>query len=364
MSKNKKPPIENLKSYFSSKKQFQDEITMSGFRLDNNLKEVFKELKKNDEIDKSVINNYNFICSERQFKRGVKSLLEEIESDISNKTYVIAENGLKCDFIEIQIKQLMDLAKKTDCLIIEYPEINLDNLLMKIELVSKHINLNFKRARDIRTSDDLIDDIISNGKTINSIPVVPNNDLVKLFDFNYSDAYVTCLNEIRNEIRNVISRIVDSNKYILESKFNLTKSPPFLILREQPQPIETQKPKKKTPKTFDELFYNSNFVNPCIDILKELKHPFIDTDYNYIGKLKGVYCIWINELIKEGIIKRYNDRKIYASLIPSKVKGFSIDESMFGKHHEQAEKLYKIDIKTKISDIKLSQSSQPSQKEN
>jgi len=125
-----------------------------------------------------------------------------------------------------------------------------------------------------------------------------------------------------------------------------------------PQPIVKQKHKQETPKTFDELFYNTDLVKPCIDILKELDPPLIDTDCNYIGKLKGVFCVWIDEMQRQGIVKHYSDRKIFASLIPQKIKRFSIDESMFGKYQSKAENLYRTDIKTMVSNIKLSQNSQ------
>lgn len=124
------------------------------------------------------------------------------------------------------------------------------------------------------------------------------------------------------------------------------------------------KPKQETPKSFDQLFYNKELVKPCIDILKELDPPLVDTDYNYIGKLKGVFCVWIDEMQRQGIVKHYSDRKIFASLIPQKIKRFSIDESMFGKHQSKAERLYKTDIKTKVSKIKLSQLSQKESGEN
>lgn len=126
---------------------------------------------------------------------------------------------------------------------------------------------------------------------------------------------------------------------------------------ETPQQTET-KTKQETPKTFEELFYNTDLVDPCIDILKELDPPLIDTDCNYIGKLKGVFCVWIDEMQRQGIVKHYSDRKIFASLIPQKIKRFSIDESMFGKYQSKAENLYRTDIKTKVSKIKLSQDSQ------
>lgn len=123
---------------------------------------------------------------------------------------------------------------------------------------------------------------------------------------------------------------------------------------------EKQKPEQETPKTFDELFYNTELVEPCIDILKGLDPPLIDTDCNYIGRLKGVFCVWIDEMKRQGIVKSGypEERKLFASLIPQKINRFKIDESMFGKHQSKAENLYRTDIKTKVSKIKLSLNSQ------
>lgn len=149
---------------------------------------------------------------------------------------------------------------------------------------------------------------------------------------------------------------------VLQIKLSILKA--FVSLQESqpqkeplpPQPIVKQKKTKEIPKTFDELFFNTDLIIPAINILKELDPPFIDTDYNYIGKLKSIICVWIDELERQGVIKHCSDRKIFASLIPQKIKRFSIDESMFGKYQDRAEK-YRIDIKTKVSQIKLSQNS-------
>ncbi|MDA3883531.1 MAG: hypothetical protein PF481_09620 [Bacteroidales bacterium] len=125
-----------------------------------------------------------------------------------------------------------------------------------------------------------------------------------------------------------------------------------------PQQDTKQKLEQDTPISFEELFYNTDLISPCIEVLKALEPPLIDTENNYIGKLKGIVCVWIDEMQRQGIIKHYSDRKIFASLIPQKIKRFSIDESMFGKYQSKAENLYRTDIKTKISKIKLSQNSQ------
>lgn len=236
-----KPPIQKLNSFFATKKQFEGEIAMNGLRFNDNLKEVFKDLNKNGEIDKSVITNYKFICCEQYFKREVKYLLDDIELDIFHKTNALAQNDLKCDYIEIQIKELICLAKKTDSLKNGYSEINLANLDNRFNvLCSTLINLNDKSIIDIRTSDDLIDDILTYGKIIKSISL-PDNDLVKLFDFNYSDVYKICLIELTDLIITVIGRIVKANQFILEEKFNLLEKPPFMISREQFIPFVEQK---------------------------------------------------------------------------------------------------------------------------
>jgi hypothetical protein len=124
-----------------------------------------------------------------------------------------------------------------------------------------------------------------------------------------------------------------------------------------PPTSKNQPPELETPTTFDELFHHSDLVAPCLDILKEIEPPLIDTENNYIGGLKGAFCIWVDEMQRQGIVKYQSDRKVYASLIPQKINGFSIDESMFGKHHNKAENNYRTDIKTKVSAIKLSQNS-------
>jgi hypothetical protein len=138
---------------------------------------------------------------------------------------------------------------------------------------------------------------------------------------------------------------------------------PSSFIKNNPEALPSQQTETKSeqeqPKTFEELFYNTDLVTPSIDILKEIEPPLIDTEYNYIGKLKGIICVWIDELQRQGIVKSNypEQRKLLAVLIPQKIKRFSIDESMFGKYQSKAEDNYRTDIKTKVSKIKLSQNS-------
>lgn len=176
-------------------------------------------------------------------------------------------------------------------------------------------------------------------------------DLILKVVFNYFD----------KETENEFAKLPKCEQLIVIKGYQILKDRYKAYLEQKqaspPQQSEKSKPAQESPKTFEELFYDPDLVIPSINILKELEPPLIDTDYNYIGKLKGIICVWINELQRQGIIKHYSDRKIFASLIPQKIKRFSIDESMFGKHHTKAENNYRTDVKTKVSKIKLSQNS-------
>lgn len=116
--------------------------------------------------------------------------------------------------------------------------------------------------------------------------------------------------------------------------------------------------KKSNPIRFEELFYDEDSISSFVDVLRQIESPAIDYKGNFIGKSKGVICVWIDELRIQGIVKSYSDRNIYSSLIPLHIKGLQIDESMFGKYHKTAEMLYRTDLKALISNVKLSQNSQ------
>lgn len=137
-------------------------------------------------------------------------------------------------------------------------------------------------------------------------------------------------------------------KYVIDEITKINNTPPT---------IETKKGQAK-PQTFKELFYDKDLCKPCIDILRKADPPLIDAECNYIGRSKGAFCVWIEEMQRQGIIQRYPDRKIYANLLPTIINGFSINESMFGKIQKRAEEIYKKDFKIMISEIKLSQNSQ------
>jgi len=347
-------PIQKLNSFFIHKKQFEGEFASFGFSFNDTLKQEIKDLKKNNEFDRELIKKYIFIQSEIYFYKSIQQILRELEQEVNDKVNVVGQNDLKSEFIYSNIQNLHNLLDKIEVIFNEYPQPNINKSIEKAELFFHYVGIKDKEPEDIRTSDDILNDIVSIG---NEIQPVPKDIILKLYDFEYSDVYIGFLIKTSTVIINSIKQIISENKEILIEKYDILNKRPFLISKKLLQVSNKKISNNNLPKTFNELFHDGNLVNPCIDILKELTPPFIDTDYNFIGTLKGIYCIWIDELTNQGIMKRYTDRKIYASLIPTKIKGFSIDESMFGKIHKKAEN-HRIDIKTRMSMIKLSQVSQ------
>ena len=215
-------------------------------------------------------------------------LLNEIRLDVNQKTDILAIKELKCDFIEINIRQLIDLVLTVENLSKEYSEINLDALHKKQLLFLKLSNLKDVKPIEIRTSDD----ILINIKNISSI-TVPNDVLTELLNLNYSDIYSFCLIKNTSKIIDTISRIVDSKKYILESKFNITKSPPFLILREQPQTIKTKSEilrQNLNQNGFFELekvkVLSVKSQNLLIDKIIQSKLPYVIAMFEYLLFIK------------------------------------------------------------------------------
>lgn len=107
------------------------------------------------------------------------------------------------------------------------------------------------------------------------------------------------------------------------------------------------------PTSFDELFENPETIQDCVDILKKVDPPILNVNDKFIGKLKSAFCVWIEVLQREGYVKHFSDRNIYAKLISERFSPFSINESMFGKTQKRAESLYKLPFTTLLS--KLSQ---------
>jgi hypothetical protein len=90
--------------------------------------------------------------------------------------------------------------------------------------------------------------------------------------------------------------------------------------------------------SFEEMFYDVSNAEPCLNILKNLDEPFIDADFNYIGKNKGIFPLWIQEMKSHSkpLIKHLPDI-IYKDLLNSKIKGLNLskDASEFRKDYKR-----------------------------
>ena len=58
------------------------------------------------------------------------------------------------------------------------------------------------------------------------------------------------------------------------------------------------------PSEFKELFNNPLDAEPCLDILRQIDPPFIDSSNNCIRRNKGIYGVWLEVLISKGTIKK------------------------------------------------------------
>ncbi len=116
---------------------------------------------------------------------------------------------------------------------------------------------------------------------------------------------------------------------------------------------------KRYPHTINEIFYNESNAEPCLSILMNLDEPFIDADWNYIGKNKGIFPLWIKEMKRHSpkpLVKHFPDF-VYKDLLNSKIKGLNLskDASEFRKDYKRLE-INKIGIQIKTILSQLSQS--------
>ncbi len=100
-------------------------------------------------------------------------------------------------------------------------------------------------------------------------------------------------------------------------------------------PLSKKNNRDNTPKKFEDLFCNPNNSNICLEILRVLDPPFIDSSNTYIGKNKGIFPLWIKVLKThnpEPLIKHFDD-KTYKNILNNHFKGLNLskDASEFRK---------------------------------
>ena len=223
-------PIQKLNSFFINKMQFEREFANFGFRFNDTLNEEIKELKKSNEFEKEVINKRIFLECRNYFILSIIKYLGELEQEVNDKVNVVGQNDLKSEFVFSNIQNLIKLLERIELIFKEYPIINMEKSLERFYHFMHYSGIKNKESLDIRTSDDILEEIVSTGKKISP---VPKNDLIKFYDFEYSDVYIGFLIETSKVITNSIQSIISENNQILHLKFNISDESPFLIQKEQ-----------------------------------------------------------------------------------------------------------------------------------
>ena len=230
-------PIQKLNSFFIDKKQFEREFANFGFRFNDTLKQEIKELKKSNEFEKEVINKRIFLECRNYFILSIIKYLGELEQEVNDKVNVVGQNDLKSEFIFSNIQNLNKLLERIELIFKEYPKINIEKSLEIFYHFMNYSGIKNKEPLDIRTSDDILEEIVS---IVKEIPTVPKNVLFKFYDFEYSDVYIGFLIETSKVITNSIQSIISENNQILNDKYDILEKQPFLNQGEQHPLLKTK----------------------------------------------------------------------------------------------------------------------------
>ena len=241
-------PIQKLNSFFINKMKFEREFANFGFLFNDTLNEEIKELKKSDEFEKEVINKRIFLGCRNYFILSIIKYLGELEQEVNDRVNVVGQNDLKSEFIFSNIQNLIKLLERIELIFKEYPKINIEKSLERFNHFMHYSGIKNKEPLDIRTSDDIIEEIVS---IVNEIPTVPKNVLIKFYDFEYSDVYIGFLIETSKVITNSIQSIISESNQILNDKYDILEKQPFLISREKHTSNEEQKKELKIVETHE-----------------------------------------------------------------------------------------------------------------
>lgn len=109
----------------------------------------------------------------------------------------------------------------------------------------------------------------------------------------------------------------------LKALINNTPQTIEATVEEVPTFIDTAK--KDDSISFDELFLNPDEAEPCVNVLKIVAPPIIDSNLNYIlgDRRKSVIAVWIKVLKDKGKIRVINDKQL-AELLNRKFGNLNI----------------------------------------
>lgn len=106
--------------------------------------------------------------------------------------------------------------------------------------------------------------------------------------------------------------------------------------------------------SFEDLFYDSNNIIPCIKVLSELEKPVLNHNFEWVGNNKSILCIWIREMVsKRFSYIKHTSNKDYARLLLTRfpdLKSFS--HTNFDKGSPRANN-YKLEIRDLLSQVSV-----------
>ncbi|MCI1267906.1 MAG: hypothetical protein LKG19_15125 [Saprospiraceae bacterium] len=174
----------------------------------------------------------------------------------------------------------------------------------------------------------------------------PNRTIVSFHEFTV-EWMEKEISEYANETNISDSRrtdIIIAHKKVIQFIRNLEIS----------QKRKGSKLEQEQPKSFEELFYKHEHAEPCLKILNQLNPPAIDTNFNFIGKAKGIFPLWVKVLKNhkpEPLIKHYKDI-VYKDILNKKIIGLNLskDASEFRKTYIRLENAkVELDLKALLS---------------
>jgi hypothetical protein len=247
-----------------------------------------------------------------------------------------------------------------------FNEFTKDKPLDQVEFLLRDILLTIlSRRREMKPNEEEIEkrkeEFIINGQTVPLVDFIrkqSDKDDVELdeserydYDKLFPEIYnkIKYLDDFREYLVNQIKTTYEMNQACVFAPFQITDG-----IYQKVNSSRLENPEQPLPRSLDEIFLKAEMIERCINVLRQLDKPVIDSKLNYIGNNKSVVCVWIDELVRSNFIKKQKDN-VFSALVNIKFPDLQMtkDGSLFRKTSKRAEETRK-DIQVLLSQISLS----------
>jgi hypothetical protein len=263
----------------------------------------------------------NYLPDQKYINRLIASLdrVEANSYDLSETAFIFEFNDLKENDITQSIRIFVD-----DCL----------NQLCWINSI-------IESGKFAHTEEELDQEFDYKTPTISGNPwtldKVTRKGVYFRGDEPYQDSRVIINSENIVEIAKSLSQVVELNRDFI----NFKKNNP------------TIKSVITAPTTNDSsLFISKDREIDCLNVLKEIKHPILDVDGNFMGDsgMKSAIVAWYYICSRLNLINKNSDnRDVVARKVMKIIPGLKIGGSLF--HKDPVAKKYKDDIEQKLKQL-------------